>query len=157
MLLEGSCQCQAVRFSVHSAHPYPFSICYCSVCRKSAGGGGFAINLNADFATLKIDGAENITRFQARMPDGTHSEAQRSFCSLCGSALWLYDKRWPTQIHPLASVIDTPLPVPPEHTHLMLGSKAAWVEPCIRDGDKQFDEYPDESIADWHSRLGLES
>jgi hypothetical protein len=38
----------------------------------------------------------------------------------------------------------------------MLGSKASWVE--IRKGphDRMFDEYPDESIAAWHQRLGLE-
>ena len=39
----------------------------------------------------------------------------------------------------------------------MLASKPGWVEPCFRNGDKQFDEYPDESIAAWHQRLGLES
>ena len=38
----------------------------------------------------------------------------------------------------------------------MLGSKASWVEPCLGPGDKRFDGYPDESIADWHGRLGLE-
>lgn len=157
MQLSGSCYCKAVRFSVESAHPYPFNICYCSICRKTGGGGGFAINLNADFDTLKIEGEENISRFHAHMDDGRPSKAERSFCAKCGSALWLYDIRWPAQIHPFASVIDTPLPVPPEHVHLMLGSKANWVEPCVRDGDKQFDEYPDESIAAWHQRLGLES
>ena len=46
----------------------------------------------------------------------------------CGSALWLYDKRWPDLVHPFASAIDTPLPVPPRSTHLML-IKAPWVEP----------------------------
>ena len=39
---------------------------------------------------------------------------------------------------------------------MMLGSKANWVEPCSRDKDKQFDQYPEESIADWHGRLDLE-
>lgn len=54
-------------------------------------------------------------------------------------------------------MIDTELPAPPELTHLMLASKAGWVEPEIRDGDRQFDEYPDESLAQWHERLGLSS
>jgi hypothetical protein len=55
----------------------------------------------------------------------------------------------------LLSAIDTPLPVPPEHTHLLLDSKAPWVEAEVRHGDKQFDAYPEESIAEWHERLGL--
>ncbi|MNT80597.1 hypothetical protein D3C72_2200840 [compost metagenome] len=59
-------------------------------------------------------------------------------------------------IHPFASAIDTTLPVPPEHTHLMLGYKPDWVEVDVRPGDQQFDEYPEESIAQWHERLGLD-
>ncbi|HAG40739.1 MAG TPA: alanine acetyltransferase, partial [Pseudoalteromonas sp.] len=31
-----------------------------------------------------------------------------------------------------------------------------WVTPHIQKNDKQFDEYPDESIAAWHQRLNLE-
>ena len=42
MLLEGSCHCGAVHFRLRSRHPYPFNLCYCSICRKTAGGGGFA-------------------------------------------------------------------------------------------------------------------
>ena len=45
MKLEGSCHCGAVRFSVETHAPYPFMRCYCSICRKTAGSGGFAINL----------------------------------------------------------------------------------------------------------------
>jgi hypothetical protein len=37
----------------------------------------------------------------------------------------------------------------------MLGSKASWVEPAIGPADQQFPEYPEESIAAWHERLGL--
>ena len=91
------------------------------------------------------------------MHEGTDSPAERKFCGRCGSALWLWDPRWPDLLHPHASAIDTPLPIPPERTHLMLGSKAGWVEPWIGPGDKAFEEYPDESIEDWHRRLGLEA
>ncbi len=54
MLLEGSCHCGAVRFKVESRTPYPYLRCYCSVCRKTAGGGGYAINLMGDAASLRI-------------------------------------------------------------------------------------------------------
>jgi hypothetical protein len=37
----------------------------------------------------------------------------------------------------------------------MLGSKAPWVEVALRQGDLQFDEYPEESIAQWHERNGV--
>jgi len=159
MLLKGSCHCRAVRFSVNSPHPYPFNLCYCSVCRKTAGSGGYAINISAEFNTLKIEGEANLRTYQARIidPNGTEtvSPAERKFCGACGSALWLWDPRWPEHMHPQASAIDTDIPVPPERTHLMLGSKAGWTEPCVAESDKTFDEYPDESIAAWHERLGL--
>jgi hypothetical protein len=161
MRLEGSCYCKAVRFSVNSDHPYPFMRCYCSICRKTAGSGGYAINLNADFDSLEIVGAKNIRKFHARATDPetgleTESPAERSFCGNCGSALWLWDPRWPKQVHPQASVIDTELPVPPEHTHIMLGSKPGWVEPDLSPKDKEFSDYPQESIADWHRRISEE-
>jgi hypothetical protein len=158
MRLKGSCHCKAVTFTVESAHPYPFNLCYCEICRKTAGAGGYAINIGADFKTLTVEGRENIRMYRAKL-DGSERESQgeRSFCGNCGSALWLWDPRWPDLVHPHASAIDTGLPVPPERTHLMLASKAGWVTPDIRDGDKRFDEYPQESIAEWHARLGRNS
>jgi len=45
MRLEGSCRCGAISFSVDSNTPYPYQRCYCSICRKSAGSGGYAINI----------------------------------------------------------------------------------------------------------------
>jgi hypothetical protein len=38
----------------------------------------------------------------------------------------------------------------------MLGSKANWVPVLAGPRDKKFDECPQESIAEWHQRLGLE-
>ena len=160
MLLEGSCHCGAVRFRVRSRHPYPFNLCYCSICRKTAGGGGYAINLGGDRATLDVEGGERIRIYRARIraPNAAEPEespAERHFCGTCASCLWLWDPRWPELVHPFASAIDSPLPRPPERTHLMLASKASWVEPAIGPHDRQFPEYPAEAISEWHERLGL--
>ena len=162
MKLEGSCYCRAIRFSCESAHPYPFNLCYCSICRKTAGGGGFAINLGGDYRTLHVQGKENISVYRARLKDPETGEtrdsrAERSFCGQCGSALWVWAPQWPDLVHPFASAIDTELPLPPERTHLMLDSKPAWVPVHKGDRDKEFGGYPDESLAEWHQRLGLES
>ena len=162
MELKGSCHCGGATFIVQSPHPYPFNLCYCSICRKTAGGGGYAINLSGRYETLKVRGRKNISVYRARMRDdvtgrATKSTGQRHFCKLCGSALWLWDPQWPELVHPFASAIDTDLPLPPERTHLMLGSKANWVPVSAGLRDKKFDEYPEESIAQWHQRLGLES
>jgi hypothetical protein len=162
MKLEGSCHCGVVRFALESAHPYPFNICYCSICRKTAGGGGYAINLAGDRSTLEVEGREHVSVYRARITDPQSGEirestARRHFCRSCGSALWVWDPQWPELVHPFASAVDTDLPVPPERTHLMVGSKAPWVELRTDPQDQVFDEYPDESIAQWHQRLGLET
>jgi hypothetical protein len=159
MQLKGSCRCGAVHFAVASHAPVPYQLCYCSICRKTAGGGGFAINLSADAATLRVDGEDAIGTFSAeiRQQDGSceRSKAQRRFCKHCGTALWLFDPRWPELLHPFASAIDSDLPKAPEKTHLMLRYKAEWVEPVIGANDQSFAEYPEESIEDWHRKRGL--
>lgn len=161
MKLEGSCHCGKVRFSLLSSHPYPFNLCYCSICRKTAGGGGYAINLGGDYNSMQVEGEDCIGVYQALLKDPdtgamAESPAQRHFCRHCASALWVWDPRWPELVHPFASAIDTELPVPPEHTHMMLGSKAPWVEVHAGPKDQSYDEYPNESLADWHQRLQLE-
>jgi hypothetical protein len=152
MLLKGSCHCRAVRFSVQAPSPVPFMRCYCSICRKTAGSGGFAINLGADHATLKVKGREHLAVYQARLGNRRRSRAQRHFCRQCGSPLWLWDPRWPDLVHPHAGAIDTPLPAPPRVTHIMLGSKPQWVAVQRERGDDAFDHYPDYSLAQWHER-----
>jgi len=156
MQLKGSCSCQAVRFQVESAQPYPFNLCYCSICRKTAGSGGYAINLGARADTFEVQGREHLRIYQAVI-DGETSSVQRHFCGQCGSAVWIDDDRWPDLVHPFASAIDTPLPKPPERSHMMLNSKAPWVELRAEPGDVCFEEYPDESLAEWHERHGLTS
>ena len=124
MKLSGSCHCGAVRFALESHEASPYMRCYCSICRKTAGGGGYAINLGGDHRTLEVEGRDSLSAYSARMADGSTSQAQRHFCKHCGSALWVWDPRWPELVHPHASAIDSALPAPPSSTHIMLGSKA---------------------------------
>ena len=156
MRLEGSCHCGAVRFALNAGSPVPYLRCYCSICRKTAGGGGCAINLGGDAASLEVTGEEHLSVYQAKIRShGEPSQARRHFCKHCGSALWVFDPRWPDLVHPFASAIDTPLPTPPERVHIMLGSKAGWVElPPPGSEDPRFEEYPEESLAEWHARHG---
>ena len=157
--LEGSCRCGAVRFSVLSHTPYPYQLCYCSICRKTAGGGGFAINIMGDAKTLKVRGQKAIRIYRAKIEDSdgrSHtSKGERNFCSKCATALWVYDPEWPDLVHPFASAIDTDLPTPPSKVHLMLRFKANWVKPDFGRGDAKFREYPKLSIEDWHRKRGL--
>ncbi len=155
MLLEGSCHCAAVRFRLDSKTPCPYMRCYCSICRKTAGGGGFAINIMGLYDTLEVEGRDAIAVYRVRDADGSESDHRRHFCKHCGSALWVWSPSWPELVHPFASAIDTELPRPPAFVDLMLGSKASWV--VLHEGDEidRFEEYPEESIAGWHQARGL--
>src|SRR5690606_15598764 len=144
MLLEGSCHCGAVRFSVESNTPYPFMRCYCSICRKTAGSGGYAINIMGRNETLKVEGSDAVVAYQSS------EDHYRHFCRHCGSQLWIWSPSWPELVHPHASAIDTDLPIPPELVAIMEDSAPSWVE--LDQGAKvtHFSDYPDESIEDWH-------
>ncbi len=162
MHLEGSCHCRKVKFAVESEEPVPFMRCYCSICRKTAGAGGYAINLGAVTRTMKVTGKRHLRIYRARLAaeGGTGrrlSTARRYFCANCGSALWAWDSRWPELLHPHASAIDTPLPAAPDNVHCLVGSRAPWVTIEGRLDDPCFEGYPDVSLAEWHRRKGLGS
>lgn len=161
MWIEGSCHCRSVRFRVSSRAPYPYMRCYCSICRKTAGGGGYAINIRGEAATLEVVGREHLSVYQAHLgttPEGEDrgvSPGRRHFCATCGSALWIEDPRWNEWVYPFASAIDSELPIPPSNVHMMEDSRANWVEVPNGAGDEHFAGYPRESIDQWHARQGL--
>ena len=154
MLLKGSCSCGAVKFSVKAYAPVPYSRCYCSICRKTAGCGGYSINLGAKSKTLKVKGKKNISVYRARI-GGKKSHGRRNFCKRCGSFLWVYDPDWPDLVHPFAGAIDSKLPVPPANVHIMLDSKANWVRVEGKKGDQRCREFPRQSLEEWHRARGL--
>ena len=159
MRLEGSCHCGKVRFHCEAYAPVPYQYCYCSICRKTAGGSGSAINLGAHAVTLEVEGREHLGIYHARIREGDRtcriSSGQRHFCTACGSALWLFDPEWPELVHPHASAIDTDLPQAPERFHILLDSKANWVRVPGGGHDRHFQRVPEESLEDWHRRHGL--
>ena len=132
-----------------------------SICRKTAGGSGYAINLGADANTLEVEGRENLSVYHAKLYDlgeggeAPASEAERNFCKHCGSFLWLFSPSHPALLHPFASAIDTPLPKPPERVRLMLNYAAPWCEIPENGNERRFPQYPEESLEEWHRRHGL--
>ena len=158
MLLEGSCHCGSVRFSVESHAPCPFMPCYCTICRKVGGGGGYAINIMGEAPSLKIEGEEAITDYRVKGIDGSGepmTTAHRFFCKDCGTALWAANEHHPDWIYPFASAIDTALPRPPERIHIMLDFAAPWVQVPEGKHDRHVALYPDESLEGWHREHGL--
>ena len=151
MHLHGSCRCGTVSFEVESHTPVPYQLCYCRVCRKTAGG-GYAINLAACARTLRHHGRTRV--WHAPLDTGP-SPAERHACERCATGLWLFDPRWPELVHPLAASIDTALPAAPSRAHIMLRFRPAWVAVPLGPGDEAFDELPAQSIEEWHRARGL--
>ena len=163
MHIKGSCHCQAVRFDLESKTPVPYQFCYCSICRKTGGGMGSLGNIMGLESTMQIEGEEHVGTYRARFPDPDNpgqtrlGPLRRCFCRECGSSLWNFNPEWGDLVYPAASAVDTPLPRAPERTHIFVGSAAPWVEVPEGAREKQFDEFPDESMADWHRRHGLDT
>lgn len=157
MLLKGSCHCKAVRFRVRSHTPVPYLHCYCSICRKTAGGSGAAINLMGEADSLAVSGRANVAVYRARRSPRARvrSPGRRHFCRRCGSALWVWDPRWPQWVYPFASAIDTRLPAPPERQHIFVASRPSWVRLPAGPREKRFRAQPREEILAWHRRRGL--
>jgi hypothetical protein len=151
MRLEGSCDCGNIRFLVSSATPYPYRICYCRRCRKTAGSVGAAMNILADAGSLRVEGGPPSRYEHAVEPVIT------SFCPRCGSALFLEIAGWPQWVYPFAAAVDTELPPPPHLVHVRTGERLGWVPPIGLPDDPSFETNTDESMADWHRRLGLET
>lgn len=152
--LQGSCLCGTAAFGFDSHTPYPYMHCYCTICRRINGGGGYTINIMGAYDSLEVTGREALAEVHAEI-DGAQSPMSRTFCTRCGTALWGWHPEWPEIFHPFASAIDTPLPEPPERAHIMMEFKAPWVQPDIQDGDAVFARYPDQSIEDWHKSRNL--
>ena len=93
LTLEGSCRCGAIRFTVESHTPQPYQRCYCSICRKTAGGGGYAINIMGVAETLRVRGRPAIYRAEICDAGGNceTSSGERNFCPRCATALWMAD------------------------------------------------------------------
>ncbi len=70
MLLKGTCQCGSVRFQLTSKTPVPFNHCYCSICRKANGGGGYAINLGGEAESLQVQGKDQLKKYSAKIREG---------------------------------------------------------------------------------------
>ncbi|RUS16267.1 Mss4-like protein [Endogone sp. FLAS-F59071] len=173
MELQGSCHCGKVTFSVTSTGPVPFMWCYCSICRKCQGGGGYTINILGDMDTLKVEGMEHVKIYRAILDKSLPKEKQelwwlhpntpssrspsgnrRHFCGECGSHLWAWNPAWGHWCYPYASAIDTPLPEPKAEDvmHIMQNYKPNWVLAPPVDGKTVFEEYPNTGLEEWHKK-----
>ena len=78
-VLQGSCNCGAVRFTLAQV-PTEATACHCTQCRKQSG--HYFASANLPKTAVDLSGAENLTWYQSS------EKMRRGFCSKCGS--WLF-------------------------------------------------------------------
>lgn len=88
----GSCFCGAVRFSATLPSKW-CAHCHCSMCRKTHGAGYVTwVGFEADQVRM-TDGEDILTWFDSS------ENAQRGFCSTCGSSMFFRSERWQGELH----------------------------------------------------------
>jgi hypothetical protein len=77
--VEGHCLCGAVTIRVAGAHDPRPGACHCRMCQRWSGGLFLCFNAEADGVTV----TGPVTRY------ASSNFAERAFCAVCGSHLWM--------------------------------------------------------------------
>ncbi|PZQ95463.1 MAG: GFA family protein [Cereibacter sphaeroides] len=81
--LHGHCLCGAVRITVDGPHDPRPGACHCRMCQRWSG--GLFLCFNAEASGVTVTGP--VSRYQSSQ------FAERAFCSVCGSHLWMRNTR----------------------------------------------------------------
>jgi hypothetical protein len=116
-MMEGSCLCGDVRFSVDGP-PKWTSYCHCRSCRRHTGA---PVSAYAGFDASQV-------RFSGRELSLFVSSpgVRRGFCGRCGSTLTYEGDRWPGEIHLHAGAFDEPEKLAPTG-HAFREEQLSWV------------------------------
>ena len=79
--MTGHCLCGAVTVRVAGPHDPRPGACHCRMCQRWSG--GLFLCFNADAAGVTVEGP--VTRY------ASSGFAERAFCQVCGSHLWMRD------------------------------------------------------------------
>ena len=129
--LTGGCLCGGVRFELTEA-PLFASYCHCTRCQRRTGTGSSA-NARIAPGSLRVLSGEELVRTYAPEDGFT-----KSFCSVCGSALWSQDPNNPETIGVRLGAFDGDPGVRPSHRQFVAYA-ASW-EPIPDDGLPRFPE-----------------
>lgn len=127
----GRCLCGAVAFECKLPTKW-VAHCHCSLCRR-AHGAAFVTWAGFEQSRFRCTAGEQQLRWYRSTP-----EAERGFCTHCGSTLFFRSSRWPGEIHVAVANLDAPLDRAPQ-AHVYWNSHVDWYVPA--------DELPKKSPA----------
>ena len=122
----GGCLCGGVRFTTRGSLR-GVVYCHCSQCRRQSG--HFYAATNVADEHIDIDGAQNLTWYEAS------GFARRGFCATCGSALF-WKRNGSDVISVMAGAFDQPSGLE-AGCHIFVGDKGDYYD--IADGLPQFE------------------
>ena len=119
MKLEGQCFCGEVKYEIET--PLKFIVHdHCSICRRISGAPfvTWAGVLENQFKLLS--GKTKISKLK------TTPEAEREFCSNCGSHLFFRSSRWNGEVHFTVATLISKIELLPT-CHVFYSDKASWM------------------------------
>lgn len=131
-VLEGGCQCGAVRYRV-SGNPLMAALCHCSMCRRA----------NAAPAVAWSMYSQSQVAFTGAAPTQYESSpgCSRGFCGRCGTQLTFTADYLPGLIDITIGSLDDPRRVAPE-CHSWESMRLPWLQ--LDDGLPRHAEFPPE-------------
>lgn len=118
----GRCLCGAVAFECTLPSKW-VAHCHCSLCRR-AHGAAFVTWAGFEQSRFRYTAGEQQLRWYRSTP-----EAERGFCTHCGSTLFFRSSRWPGEIHVAVANLDAPLDRAPQ-AHVYWNSHVDWYVPA---------------------------
>ena len=118
----GRCLCGAVAFECTLPTKW-VAHCHCSLCRR-AHGAAFVTWAGFEQSRFRCTAGEQQLRWYRSTP-----EAERGFCTHCGSTLFFRSSRWPGEIHVAVANLDAPLDRAPQ-AHVYWNAHVDWYVPA---------------------------
>ena len=125
-MAHGSCLCGAVRFDAELPSKW-VAHCHCSLCRR-AHGAAFVTWVGMDAARVRIGDDAAALRWYASTP-----QAQRGFCSRCGSTLFFRGERYAGELHIARALFTGDVDRAPQ-VHVSWAAHVDWVALDPADG-----------------------
>lgn len=117
--MNGGCLCSEIKFSITEATLW-CSHCHCNICQLSHGA-GVVTWVGCNEPSVDIDDANGKLQWFKSSP-----EAQRGFCSHCGSCLFFRSSRWPGELHIARALVSGKLDREPAG-HAFYNSHVDWM------------------------------
>lgn len=133
-MIEGGCNCGAVRYRISGA-PLGVAACHCTRCRRQSGS-IYSVNLVVAPSAMTIEGELSVFE---DTDTSSGASVYREFCGTCGSPIRSVLAGNRAMVAVKVGTLDDPDPFAPG-LHVFTRSKISWVE--IPAGAPQFETTP---------------